>query len=95
MSTYAELQTEHFYLIIENEGEDIALLQPILETANCLLLENQDDYGNMYWKKKSDIIFEIVDELTDEQIAMYEDLYEENGEEDELYDEDAIDEDEL
>lgn len=93
MSTYAELQPEHFYLVIENEGEEIALLQPILETNNCLLLENQDDYGNIYWKKKSDTIFEIVDELTDEQVAIYEDLYEEDD--NELSYEEEDDEDDL
>jgi hypothetical protein len=93
MSTYAELQPERFYLVIENEGEEIVLLQPILETNNCLLLENQDDYGNIYWKKKADAIFEIVDELTDEQVAIYDDLYEE-GDDDESYDEED-EEDEL
>ena len=92
MSTYAELLPEHFYLLIEIEGEEIVLLQPILETSNCLLLENQDDYGNIYWRKKSDTIFEIVDELSDEQVAIYDDLYEED--EDELsYEDEEDDED--
>jgi hypothetical protein len=95
MSTYAELLPEHFYLLIENEGEEIVLLQPILETNNCLLLENQDDYGNIYWRKKSDPIYEIVDELSDEQVAIYDDLYEEEDEDELSYEDEEEDEDDL
>jgi hypothetical protein len=81
MKTYADLNINHFYLVIENEGENIVLVQPILETAECILLEHHDDFETTYWRKKSDEIFEVVEELTDEQVAAYEDLFEDEEEE--------------
>ncbi len=80
MKRYADLEINHFYLIIENEGENIVLVQPILETNECILLEHHDDFETSYWRKKADAIFEVVEELNNEQLAMYEDLFEDEEE---------------
>ena len=77
MANYSGLQVDHFYLVIENEGEDVVLVQPIMVTDNCVLLMHHDDEETTFWRKKNDGIFEIVDELTDEQLAEYEELFEE------------------
>lgn len=79
MANYSGLQVDHFYLVIENEGEDVVLVQPIMVTDNCVLLMHHDDEETTFWRKKNDGIFEIVDELTDEQLAEYEELFEEEN----------------
>ena len=84
MSIYADLELNHYYLILEQEGEEISLVSPVMETNNCYLLMNHDEYETTYWKKKGASIFEIVDELTEEQVEEYENLvYEEDDEEEE------------
>ena len=75
MANYSDLQIERFYLVIENEGEDVVLIQPLLETDNCVLLMQHDDEDTTFWRKKSDYVFEIVDELNDDQLAEYENLF--------------------
>lgn len=76
MSTYATLQLNHFYLVIEKEGDDIALVQPRMETNDCVLITHHED-GEEYdfWRKKNDALFELIEELTDEQLAEYENLF--------------------
>ena len=75
MANYSDLQVDNFYLVIENEGEDVVLIQPLLETDNCVLLMHHDDDETTFWRKKHDQLFEIVDELTDEQAEEYERLF--------------------
>jgi len=83
MSTYADLLLNHFYLVIEKEGENIVLVQPIMKTNNCLLLLHHDDYESTYWRKRADEIFELIEELDDEQLAAYENLFEDEDEDEE------------
>ena len=80
MANYSDLQIERFYLVIENEGEDVVLIQPLLETDNCVLLMQHDDEDTTFWRKKSDYVFEIVDELNDDQLAEYENLFDDEDE---------------
>ena len=37
---------------------------------------HHDDDESTFWRKKSDVLFEIVDELTEEQAEEYENLFE-------------------
>ncbi|MFP5039490.1 hypothetical protein [Parasediminibacterium sp. JCM 36343] len=85
MATYSDLELNSYYLVIENEGDEISLVQPLMETDACVLLMNLDEYENTYWRKKSDDLFELVDELTEEQLEEYENLFDEEDE-DEDYD---------
>ncbi len=80
MATYSDLLTDHFYLVQENEGEEIVLVQPLMETDNCVLLMLHDDEESTFWRKKSDDIYELVDELSEEQVENYENLFEEDEE---------------
>ena len=80
MANYSDLQIESFYLVIENEGEDVVLIQPLLKTDNCVLLMHHDDEDTTFWRKKSDYVFEIVDELNDDQLAEYENLFDDEDE---------------
>ena len=43
MTNYASLLLNKAYLIIENEGEEISLVQILMETSNCVLIEIHDD----------------------------------------------------
>ncbi len=76
MSTYSELIIGRYYLITENEGEELVLVQPMLETnaAVFLILHDAEDEIT-YWRKKEDPIFEILEELTDEEALSYELLF--------------------
>ena len=81
MKTYADLEVNHFYLIIEKKDEAIELVQPLFATNECILLEQYDDLELNFWRKKSDAIFELVEELTEEQVTEYDELFEEDDEE--------------
>ena len=83
MATYADLKINGFYLIKEDESDEIVLVQPLMETDACLLLMNLDEYENTFWRKKTDALHELVDELNDEQLAEYEILFEDDEEDEE------------
>jgi len=83
MSTYADLEIESYYLVIENEGDEIILVQPVMETDACVLLMNIDEYENTFWRKKEATLFELVDELSDEQVEEYERIFIDVDDEDE------------
>lgn len=83
MSTYADLEIESYYLVIENEGDDIILVQPLMETDACVLLMNIDEYENTFWRKKEATLFELVDELSEDQVEEYESIFGDDEEEDE------------
>jgi site-specific DNA-adenine methylase len=87
MANYATLKINHFYLVIENEGEDIVLIQPLMETENCILIEHHDDYESTFWRKKTNDVFEVIEELTEEQVVIYQNLFEEEEEDEEWYEE--------
>lgn len=83
MANFSDLTVGNFYLVLENEGEQIALLEPLMQTENAVLLMHHDDYETSFWRKKNSSIFEIVDELTEEQLDSYDAIFEVD-EEDEL-----------
>lgn len=93
MTNFAALALDGFYLIQETESESISLVEVVMETNNAVLLNwHEDEYEHLSWRKKIDPIFELVDELTDEQVTQYEDLFEEeDDEEEEGFDFDDID----
>ena len=87
MATYADLKINGSYLIREDENKEIVLVQPLMETDACVLLMNLDEYENTFWRKKTDTFLELIDELDDEQLAEYEDIFEEVDEDDDDFDE--------
>lgn len=83
MANFTDLTIGNFYLVVEDEGEQIALLEPLMHTDNAVLLMHHDDYETSIWRKKSDSIFEIIDELSIDQLDNYDALFEEEDEDDE------------
>jgi hypothetical protein len=89
MANFNDLTIGNFYLVAENEGEQIALLEPLMHTDNAVLLMHHDDYETSIWRKKNDSIFEIVDELTMNQLDNYDALFEDEDEEDDDFEEES------
>jgi hypothetical protein len=89
MANFTDLIIGNFYLVVENEGEQIALLEPLMHTDNAVLLMHHDDYETSIWRKKSDSIFEIVDELSIDQLDNYDALFEEEDEDDEDFEDET------
>ncbi len=89
MANFNDLTIGNFYLVAENEGEQIALLEPLMHTDNAVLLMHHDDYETSIWRKKNDPIFEIVDELSMDQLDNYDALFEDEDEEDDDFEEEA------
>ncbi|HWB24284.1 MAG TPA: hypothetical protein VG738_02340 [Chitinophagaceae bacterium] len=85
MATYNELTPGNYYLIQEGEETGIELVQPVMETGKCLLMLYIDEVETTMWKKKEAKIFEIVEELSAEQVAQYEDLFEDDEEDAEAW----------
>lgn len=78
MSTYSELAIGRYYLITENEGEELVLVQPLMETSAAVFLILHDAEEEItYWRKKGDEIYEILEELSDEEALSYELLFDE------------------
>ena len=77
MQNYSNLLLNKSYLIIENEGEEIVLIQVLMQTNECILLESHDDEFT-YWRKKTDPIFELIEQLTEEQLEEYQEFFEED-----------------
>jgi hypothetical protein len=80
MANYSGLLLDHAYLILEEEGDEIALVQILMETTKCVLVELHDNEDTTFWRKKSDPIFEIVELLTEEQVEAYDELFEDEEE---------------
>lgn len=90
MSTYSQLSIGRYYLITENEGEELVLVQPMMETTGAVFLILHDAEEEVtYWRKKEDTIFEILEELSDEEAVNYELLFDED-EADEDWEEDDL-----
>ncbi len=90
MATYGDLQQGSYYVVQEVENASLELVYIPLVTAKCVLVEFQDDDQTLSWYRKTDELFEIVEQLEDEHAVIYESLFAED-EEDELWD---VDEDE-
>lgn len=75
MNQYAHLETDGVYLIREKESDEIALVQVMMETERCIFLLCHGDVEKTYWKKKTDSIYEIIEQLTEDQVTQYENLW--------------------
>ena len=92
MATYNDLQTDQYYLIQESESDDVQLVYVLMETNKAVYLEIEDGLETLVWKKKTETIAEIVEELTEEQAELYESIAFEDEEEDEDFEWDDDDE---
>ncbi len=93
MATYADLTLDMYYLIRDTAEDEIELVCPIFETGNCFLLRSYTPLPEDFWKKKSDTIAEIIEELDDDKIIEFKSIYGSGDDEDDYYDDEDDDED--
>jgi len=84
MATYNDLYPSNYYLIKQNDNASIEMVYIPMVTGKCVLVEYQDDDQTMNWFKKTDSLFEVVEQLTEEQAVIYESLFEDEDEEEDL-----------
>ncbi len=98
MATYGDLQTGFYYILQEQENAVLEMVYVPLVTEKCVLVEHQDEDQTLVWFKKTDAIFELIEQLTDEQALVYESLFAEDEEEEDedfwSFDDDDDDDDE-
>jgi hypothetical protein len=91
MATYADLQPGNFYLLKDGKDTDIELISVLALTDKCMLLRSFGQVEEDFWKKRSDSIEEIVEELDYESASAILSLYDED-EEDEDWEEEEDEE---
>ncbi len=81
MATYSELLPACYYLIQESESSRLELVYVLMVTEKAVLVEYQDEDQTMAWFKKTDTIFEITEQLTEEQAVIFESIFDDEEEE--------------
>jgi hypothetical protein len=82
MPVFNDLSIEKKYLINEYDGDNVLLVEPIMKTESCVLILIHEDVETIIWKKLSDNIFEIIEELSEQKVEEYELLFEEDEDDD-------------
>jgi len=96
MATYNDLQQGSYYVIQEIENATLELVYVPLITDKCVLVEYQDEEQTLSWYRKTEELFEVVEQLTEEQAVIYESLFEDlEEEEDDFFWDDDDDDDEF
>lgn len=86
MYSYGLLETGCYYLVQEKENSPIQLIKVTLESDHCMFIMRYDDSTVTEWKRKTDVIHDILECLTDESVRVWEKHY--NSSEDAFYEED-------
>lgn len=84
MATFGDLQQGSYYVIQEIENSTLELVYVPLVTEKCVLIEFQDEDQTLSWNRKTDPLFEVVEELNDEQAVIYESLFADDDDDDDL-----------
>ena len=82
MPVFNDLSIEKKYLINEYDGDNVLLVEPIMKTESCVLILIHEDVETIIWKKLSDNIFEIIEELSEQKVEEYDLLFEEDEDDD-------------
>lgn len=75
MYTYALLEPGCYYLIQEKKEAVISLIRINVESDHCVFLSRFQEEEILEWKKKSDSIHDIIELLSDEAVAKWEEAY--------------------
>ena len=78
MPVFNDLSLDKQYLINEFDGDQVLLVEPIMKTESCVLILIHEDVETFQWKKLSDDIFDIIEELSEEKSEEFEALSEED-----------------
>lgn len=86
MYSFGLLETGCYYLIQEKPDSPISLIKVTTETDHCMYVFTYDDQLITGWKRKNDLIYDIIECLSDQSVEEWEKQYNNN--------EDAYQEDE-
>jgi hypothetical protein len=78
MYSYALLEKGCYYLIQEKEDEPVNLIKVNLETDQCMYVSKYSETTSLEWKKKTDVIFDILELLGDDKVKDWESMYNDN-----------------
>jgi len=79
MPVFNDLKLDTKYLINEFDGDVTLLVEPIMKTDLCILILIHEDVETIVWKKLTDDLFDIIEELSDEKSEEYDTLFEEES----------------
>ncbi|WP_126973777.1 hypothetical protein [Gynurincola endophyticus] len=86
MYSYALLECGCHYLIQEKENEALQLIKVAVESDLCMYVIKYGETAEYEWRKKTDSIHEILELLSDQKVAEWESVYNDN--QDAYYEED-------
>lgn len=86
MPVFNELSLDKKYLINEFDGDQVLLVEPIMKTESCVLILIHEDVETFQWKKLTDEIFDIIEELTEEKSDEFDALFEDEDDFEDLED---------
>ena len=75
MYTYALLEPGCYYLVQEKKESPISLIRINVESDHCVFISRFQDEEVLEWKKKSDPISDIIELLSDDAVAKWEEAY--------------------
>jgi hypothetical protein len=78
MYSYELLEPGCFYLIQEKEHSPVTMIKVALASDHCMFVSSYGDNESVGWKKKSDIVFDIIELLNDKTVKQWEALYNNN-----------------
>lgn len=86
MYSYALLEPGCYYLVQEKPELAIELIKVTVETDQCMYIFKYGDELVTGWKRKTDVIYDILECLTDTQVEVWQKQY--NNNEETYYEED-------
>ena len=86
MYSYGLLEPGCYYLVQEKKEAPVTLIKVTMESDHCMYVFQYDDELVTGWKRKTDIIHDIIECLTDSAVEQWEKHY--NNNEGAYYEED-------
>lgn len=75
MYAYSLLEKGCYYLIQEKEESPIVLIRVTLESDHCVFVTKYGETELTEWKRKTDLVFEILELLDDKAVKEWESSY--------------------
>ncbi len=75
MYTYDLLENGCYYLIKEKEDAGVLLIRVAVITDQCVFIQRYDVPMLTEWKMKKDVIFDIIECLSDEAVKSWEQYF--------------------
>lgn len=82
MYSYELLEPGCYYLIQEKEAAALTMIKVTMASDHCMYVSIYGDGLSLVWKRKTDVIFDIIELLSDTAVKQWEAIY--NSSEDAL-----------